>query len=588
MHRNDFRWVRFFEDATPDGDAAPADDAVDAAAPEAPAPDQPEAADEPAAADDDSAEDAETPDVEALSDDELSTATTALADEFSALYDAGTPDADALARMTEIAEDIKAIEAEQERRVTARAEAQAAADALRDAITKPADTAATTEPEKELVAASADPPKQTKPRRRGLSASLSSVRQHMPPVEIGEARNGDLVITAAAEVAGVARGGLIDSMDVLASAAIERARVLGDGSGRVLVAQVRRTFEHNIDRTMSAGQVMEVMRAAANPQRLADNLVAAGGWCAPSQPLYSFFNIACDDGMLDLPTIGIDRGGIEWPTSPALSEFLSEVWHWTETDDEAALTGSPTKPCVHVTCPGMNEARLEADGICVEAGFLQEASWPELVANFLSNIMKAHMHVINASHIAQIVSDSVDVTITDEGGGLVAPLLAAIDLQAVDYREKYGMCEDDVLEVVLPRWIKAGFRSDLAYRGGVESFLGVSESDFNAWAASRNVRVQYVTDWQTRNGDIGSDDPATAFPTSVDFLLYAAGTWVRGNGAKIDLGVIRDSTLNATNDYTAAWSEEATLVAQIGHESRVVTVDVCPQGQVGAADISCA
>jgi hypothetical protein len=54
----------------------------------------------------------------------------------------------------------------------------------------------------------------------------------------------------------------------------------------------------------------------------------------------------------------------------------------------------------------------------------------------------------------------------------------------------------------------------------------------------------------------------------------------------LDLGVIRDSTLNATNDYTAAWMEECYLVAKIGHESRVVTVDVCANGTTGAANMA--
>src|SRR3546814_10859410 len=37
----------------------------------------------------------------------------------------------------------------------------------------------------------------------------------------------------------------------------------------------------------------------------------------------------------------------------------SNPWLWTEADDIAAATGSPTKPCVRVPCPTFSEERLE-------------------------------------------------------------------------------------------------------------------------------------------------------------------------------------------------------------------------------------
>jgi hypothetical protein len=55
-------------------------------------------------------------------------------------------------------------------------------------------------------------------------------------------------------------------------------------------------------------------------------------------------------------------------------------------------------------------------------------------------------------------------------------------------------------------------------------------------------------------------------------MMYAAGTFIHGTGLTLDLGVVRDSVLNAENDFTAAWAEEAHLVAKVGHESRQYTV----------------
>jgi hypothetical protein len=68
------------------------------------------------------------------------------------------------------------------------------------------------------------------------------------------------------------------------------------------------------------------------------------------------------------------------------------------------------------------------------------------------------------------------------------------------------------------------------------------------------------------------------WPDQVDYMLYAPGTFVRGNGLTLDLGVVRDSVLNSENDHTAAWSEECHLVARVGPESRVYRTEISVRG----------
>ena len=67
-------------------------------------------------------------------------------------------------------------------------------------------------------------------------------------------------------------------------------------------------------------------------------------------------------------------------------------------------------------------------------------------------------------------------------------------------------------------------------------------------------------------------------------MVYAAGTFMRGNGLTLDLGVVRDSTLNETNDHTAGWTEECFLVAMVGHESRQYTISFAVNGRTGSAN----
>jgi hypothetical protein len=158
----------------------------------------------------------------------------------------------------------------------------------------------------------------------------------------------------------------------------------------------------------------------------------------------------------------------------------------------------------------------------------------------------------------------------------------AVGLAATDYRERFGMCLDDVLEVVMPAWVREVIRGDLAWKAGVE-LQAVPNSEIDSYFTARNVRVQWVDDWQVRGtGQFGNATSLTAWPTTVDFMLYAAGTFVHGNGMSLDLGVVRDSVLNETNDHTALWSEEAHLIAKVGHESRQYRVGFNVNGSTSA------
>jgi hypothetical protein len=152
------------------------------------------------------------------------------------------------------------------------------------------------------------------------------------------------------------------------------------------------------------------------------------------------------------------------------------------------------------------------------------------------------------------------------------------------------MCEDDVLESVAPFWVKAVIRADLAWRTGVD-VRQVPDGEIDGHFNAINVRVQWVNDWQVRgSGQFGNATEMDEWPTSATFMVYAAGTFIKGNGLSLDLGVVRDSTLNETNDHTAAWSEECHLIAKVGHESRQYTINFCVNGKTGgqlAADAAC-
>ena len=435
---------------------------------------------------------------------------------------------------------------------------------------------------------------------RRATASLAETAQHAPKPNVPTQR---LAITASVDIPGVAHGGDLTSLDAVIDVVGRKAKSMAVTRGNPnyqTVASIRNEFSHSIDDRTKPSEVEELFRFLTKRDGLsAEALVAAGGWCAPSETRYDFFNVAGSSGLIDLPTFGVTRGGVQFPVSPSLADAIdggafapfaetfdgtSNPWLWTEADDIAAATGSPTKPCIRVPCPDFDEERLEAYGICLTAGNLADAAYPEATANMLKLLMAAHDHAINARLIALMVARSSSATTigghTDDSA---APrIFNAAALAATDYRARYGMALEDVLEIVFPAWVREVVRADMAWKAGVD-LTEVSNADIDAKFTVRNVRPQWVDDWQVRGASqFGNSSKMTAWPTTVDFLLYAAGTFLHGNGMSLDLGVVRDSVLNETNDHTAAWSEEAHLVARVGHESRRYSVPFNVKGATGA------
>lgn len=434
---------------------------------------------------------------------------------------------------------------------------------------------------------------------------LGEIAKYAPNAAVHEERS-ETVIVASADVPGFTQGGIVENIGKLADAMHARARMLPisrTGDPNIYpVASLKREFTFMLDENSTPKQMNEVLTAATDT----DILLAAGGWCAPSEISYDFFNIVCEDGMIDLPTVGLNRGGVQYPTSPSFGDVVAIpdiVWSWTEQDDIDALTSdSIFKPCVRLECPTFIDRRADCFGFCVTAGNLVDYAYPELVANWLRFVMAIRAKATNAGIIDVMldgggsgdpISASIPVDHTGLLGATTSALLTSIELSITDYREKFSMCADSILEVVLPRWANAVIRADLANRDGIDVF-GVTNGMIADWFNLRGARVQFVGDWQVREaGAAGTATPGGAvpleqWPDTIEYMLFAPGTFVRGNGMSLDLGVTRDSVLNSTNDHTAAWAEDCFAILKPGHESRVVTVALCPSGEIGARTFTCA
>ena len=359
-------------------------------------------------------------------------------------------------------------------------------------------------------------------------------------------------------------------------------------SERHSLAVVRKAFDERA--TVGSPESADAAMAfAVNEKNLpGGSLVAAGGWCAPSETVYDLLEDESRDGLISLPEINVTRGGIKFTKGPKFADlYAAPSFNFTEEEAKAgkyAPTSAtdPTnkvgaKPVYNVPCTDFEEVRLSAAGIHIQAGLLQQRGYPELVARTIRGALVAHEHKMSERIIASMETQSTAVSMDAGQIGAAAPILTAIELQVEHYRYAQRLSRSTTLEAVFPYWVRGAVRTDLSRREGVD-LIDVPDSRIDAWFRSRGVNAQFVYDWQALTGEAGA---FKVWPGSLKFLLYSAGTFVKGSQDVITLDTVYDSVLLGQNDYTALFTEEGYLVAKRGHDARVVTVPLNPNGGSG-------
>jgi hypothetical protein len=76
-----------------------------------------------------------------------------------------------------------------------------------------------------------------------------------------------------------------------------------------------------------------------------------------------------------------------------------------------------------------------------------------------------------------------------------------------------------------------------------------------------------------------SNGALLAFPPTVVWYLFPEGSFLYLDGGTLELGIVRDSVLNKTNDFQI-FGETFESVAYVGVESLAVVSTVCDNGAV--------
>lgn len=393
-----------------------------------------------------------------------------------------------------------------------------------------------------------------------------------------------LSLVASANVPGFISGQELNDFDQLALAFMGRGKSFAGGAQggkgdvarkagvysmspnaqRFSVAQlVKPDTEFTITEKMSAEDQFDLIQRVAQESRLpGGGLIAAGGWCSPSEQIWTFCELETMDGLLSIPEMVARRGGVTWTAGPQLSDLLAAA-NFGFLQTEAQAEAGTVKPCYELECPDWDEVRLDAIGFCIKAGILTNTTYPELVRRVLQLGVIAHARRINAQTIARISAAIGAATVfTPVTGAAFSPtsdVLAAIELNAIRIREAHAMAIDATVEGIFPIWLTAVLRSELSRRTGVD-LLNVTDQMLMQWFATRHVSAQFVRDYQAINTGaattVGGTSAWTRFPDKVEFMLYPAGSFVRLGTPVIDLDAVYDTDGLTHNTYTAAFFEE--------------------------------
>lgn len=536
-------------------------------------------------------------DIGALSAEELETHLTDATTAFRELRESETLTEAELPQLRTLAGNVAELKAERTRREEAAVTAQEELAALSaevlgeeaaeegDAGEAPAEEAET----EEAVTASA------RPGQIRLNAVRKAPEVVVPTSVVKADEEGQAPeIFAAADIPGYRTGVKMDLSD-LVPGMIARAKSLAASGGNStgLVASYRHPFPEElvVNDLGNVDQGESATLYAANQRRLpGGNLVAAGGWCAPSETMYDFLSLACADGLWDAPEVQLRRGGLRFFKTPTLDINAMTFLH-TEAAD---IAGTP-KVCYTIPCPEPDEVRCDAVGICVRAGLLTQQHFPELITSQLGLVMTAQEIRVRRVLLNALIADigaANQVTLASTFGALSA-VFSAIALQAADIIERFSLCDNIALEVVLPWWSRNYFLADVARRNGV-GLDEVTTADVQALFTPLGVRVQWVKGLvfdlpeavpPVSNG-IGGPTPALVWPDQIQFVIYPAGQVQIGRGAEINLGVVYDHASLQQNLATFAFAEECNALINRAPDGaiRLVTVPVCADGATGAQD----
>jgi hypothetical protein len=426
------------------------------------------------------------------------------------------------------------------------------------------------------------------------------------PRELADLGNGDTppepqyggVVTAVTKVQGtvpgMSPGQELGNYDNLVKAFRDKANAVSGtaAAGRHDVARVEFSYP---DERVLEGSGEAANMAKINSARQQGSLTASaptpGGLCLPLEVRYDIQTIGVTDRPIKsaLSAFQVERGGLQYRAPFDALVMGAGLGVWTQDDDvENPLV---PKTCLAVECPGVLEASIYSTYLCLEFSNMTARFDNEWVDATTQSSMVAWARFAENQLLSRLASGS-KIILGDHVLGAVRDILVNFDRIAAYYRNRHRLNSTQPLHMLAPRWLVDMLRSDMAMQmpsASINELFALAESTLESWFATRSINVSWHLDGlagATVSGitypnqyyaDLVAGNGVPEFPTSVDTLLWVEGDWLFLDGGTLDLGLVRDSTLNLRNRYQT-FVETFEGVAFIGKECLRLILPVIPSG----------
>lgn len=381
--------------------------------------------------------------------------------------------------------------------------------------------------------------------------------------------------------------------DVICQLSARNARTTMTGRQLQYVGHVD-LFADSDQRLMENDPVINyaLLNDASDPGRANDHLqslVASGALCPPDNPMYNFIRYAVPQAPVEaaLPTVAAPRGGIRYIRTPDFRSARAAIG--TRTTAENANPNTPDKPCSRAVCPPVSEAYVTAVSECVRWDNLTYRAFPELVANYMADVAVNFASVKECLYLTAIDSQSTATDADMPTYGAMRALAFQLRAAASGYRKRQNMPRTSQLVWYAPNWLPDVLISDMVndHSLGLDMLTRASESLLGTIFSNLNITPVWYNDQAACSGTWYGDLQAWRYAQGAGDLnmwphqpvsyLHAPGEFVRLDSGSLDVGLVRDSSLNATNDLEL-FMEQWVGVVHLGLEAIKITHTICPNG----------
>ncbi len=314
-------------------------------------------------------------------------------------------------------------------------------------------------------------------------------------------------------------------------------------------------------------------------------LVASGGLCAPLTPIYTIPSVEVADRPVRDALVGFraDRGGVIVPENPILTDYAGAVGVVTAEEDSDGGTFA-VKTCMRIECPQFNSVEVDSIYQCIEVGNLTGKAYPELLTRVNTLVAANHARRAETVLLDAIKAGSTAVTDvnTTSTAGAVWKLLGYLQATVEGMQSRNRMSDRATIRGLFPEWLIGAIQADL---GRAAFTQPDAESDARNLFAKCGVTATFYKDGPS-DGTAQVFGPQNggnllAFPTAMQYAIFPEGAWMHLDSGSLDLGIVRDSTLNSTNDYQV-FSETWEQAALIGVDSQWHTATLSFNGTFSA------